>query len=136
MTDAKTNKRGQKYQKTQKLVLKGLAVSPDKPNRPRFLLLNILKDGKYDKSASILQKSIPSCGIQPFKIHKESDGVVGEFWVVPPKNKQRAAHWQKIYESARSKEVTVEVALHNYCIQEDEVVKNGVYLELLEIKTE
>lgn len=119
-----------------KLKLTGQAASPDNYGRARILLLDELKDGQKNYSGSILAKSIPSSiGTTPYKLWDARDGVVGEFHVIMPKRKERAALFTKIYEENRSKEVDVEVTVRFYTFTTADNKKvKGACLDLIDIE--
>ncbi|MDE2097758.1 MAG: hypothetical protein KGL39_10955 [Patescibacteria group bacterium] len=119
-----------------KLTLVGLVATPDAYGRPRILLLEELKSGKKDYSATTLAKCIPeSTGTLPYRLWRSQEGVIGEFWVIMPKRKERAAYFMDVYEKNRSKEVKVEVSLRHYTlVTEDGNKKKGVCLDLIDIE--
>ena len=119
-----------------KLKLIGQAASPDNYGRARILLLNELKSGKKDYSSINLVKSVPqSIGTTPYKLWDARDGVVGEFHVIMPKRKERAALFTKIYEENRSKEIDVEVSIRFYTFTTPDGKKlKGACLDLLDIE--
>lgn len=116
-----------------KLTLNALGAAPDDFGRLRFLLLDELKSGKKDYSSTALARAIPPSLTRPFKLWDARDGVVGEFWVIAPKRKEKL--FATMHAEARGKEVAVEVSLRRYHFtppgKEESIA--GISLDLLDI---
>lgn len=100
----------------EKLVLRGISIAADSYGHPRFLLTS---DSKYDNSWAVLIKNVPARNgyHMPYtlKDKPDADGVRGEFAVSFPTRRSkydlidRKAHFLKILEPLRGKEVEVTV---------------------------
>lgn len=117
--------------KRTKLTLKALVATPDRYGRMRFLLLDELNDGKKDYSASVITRYMGKDMAGPFKMWPADDNVVGEFWVVVPKGRQK--HWSAIYTPLRGREVSVEVKPRRYAFIAGDVKREGVTFDLVDI---
>lgn len=107
-----------------RLSLTGIMAVPDDFGRIRVLLVDRLSTGAGDYSYAALRREIPAGpGFAAPYVTREpdSEGTRGEFHAVPPA--RHKAHWLKVAEELRGREVRVEVTVRRYSF--DTLARHG-----------